>query len=247
MQDSLLDTKGWIQLKVFMNLDKEATQRMKLNIYYGILLLLKPILTNEQLIDAFFYSQYGPEDYTPEPKKLYIKRVRALPTCKVSYIRIRIHPMEGKHADVIDSVSRLLTNQILVWDFEILNEYDTRGDLGNRYGRKDDNTIDDEATINFVKYWDAGCRYILSVLNDSNDFRQNVDVWGIPHLINNAVGSSLRLPGKCQKCKGRLWLMTSPVNVEQEITLKTLPLKILPLFLTICQDCGQTIAITSNI
>ena len=211
MQDSLLEPKSWIQLKVFMNLDREANWRMKLNCYYGILSLLRPIFTNRQVIDAFFFSQYGPEDYTPESEMLYLKRVLALPTNKISYIRIRIHPPEGKHADVIDSVSRLLTNQILVWDFEMLNEYDMRGDLGNRYGRKDDNTIDDEATINFVKYWDAGCRYILSVLNDSNDFMQNVDVWGIPHLINNAVGSYLRLPGKCKKCKGRLWLMTNPI------------------------------------
>jgi len=242
MQDSLLKPKGWIQLKVLMNLSSETDLRGKLNCYYGILSLLRPILTNRQLIDVIFFSQYGPEDYTPESEILYVKRVQALPTNKISYIRIRIHPMEGKRAVVIDSVSRLLTNQTLVWDFEIFNEYDTRGDLGNRYGRRDDTTIDDEATINFVKYWDAGCRYILSVLNDSNDFRQNVDVWGIPHLINNAVGSVLRLPRKCQKCNGRLWLITSPIKIEQEIKTKTFPL-----FLAICPECGFMTPIISNI
>lgn len=242
MQDSLLEPKSWIQLKVFMNLDRASNWREKLNCYYGILSLLRPILTNRQLIDAFFFSQYGLEDYTPESEILYIKRVLAMPTNKISYIRIRIHPIDGKRADVIDSVSKLLTNQTLVWDFEILNEYDTRGDLGNRYGRKDDNTIDDEATINFVKYWDAGCRYILSVLNDSNDFKQNVDVWGIPHLINNAVGSYLRLSEKCPKCQGRLWLMTYPTEIEREIKIKKVPL-----FLLICQDCDFNIVGSTNI
>jgi len=129
MQDSLLEPKSWIQLKVFMDLDREANWRERLNCYYGILSLLRPILKNRQLIDAFFFSQYGPEDYTPEPEKLYLKRLQVLPTDKISYIRIRIHPIDGKRADVIDSASKLLTNQTLVWDFEILNEFDTRGDL----------------------------------------------------------------------------------------------------------------------
>ena len=242
MQDSLLEPTSWIQLKVFMNLDGDANWREKLNCYYGILSLLRPILTNRQLIDVFFFTQYGPKDYTPERKELYLKRLPVSPTNKISYIKLRIHPIDGKRADVIDLFSSTFTDQALVWNFEILKEYDTRGDLGDRYGRKDDNTIDDEATINFVKYWDAGCRYILSVLNDSNDFMQNVDVWGIPHLINNAVGSCLRLPGKCKKCKGRLWLMTNPIEIEREIKTNTFPL-----FLAICQDCGFMTPMISNI
>lgn len=242
MEDSLLELKSWIQFKVFMNLDKEATWREKLTCYYGILLLLKSILNNQKLIDVFFFSQYGPKNYTTESERLYLKKVLVLPTSKVSYIRIRIHPMEGKSKVVIASISKLLTNQTLVWDFEILKEYDVKGDLGNRYGKKDDNTIDDETTINFVMYWGAGCRYILSVMNDSNDFRQNVDVWGIPHLINNAVGSYLRLSEKCQECNGKKWLITNPITIEQEIKTKTLPL-----FFTVCQDCGFITPIISNI
>ena len=225
-----------------MNLRDETNWREKLDCYYGILSLLRSILTDRQMIDNFFFSQYGPEDYVAEPESLYLKRLQTLPTNKISYIRIRIHPMEGKYTDLIDSVSRLLNSQTLVWDFEILKEYDIRGDLGNRYGKRDNDTIDDEATINFVKYWNAGCNYILSVLNESNDFRKNVDVWGIPHLINNAVGSLLRLLDKCPKCNGRIWLTTNPCEIPQEIKTKTVPL-----FLVICQDCDFFSFVSMNI
>ncbi|MFC1803761.1 hypothetical protein ACFL0D_07335 [Thermoproteota archaeon] len=192
MENPILETSSWIQLKVFMNIDREVSWREKLNCYYGILLLLRPVLINRQIIDTFFFSQYGPKDYVPEPDIMYIRRIESTPETQVSYIRIRIHPLEGRREEVILAATMALVEQPLILDFEVLNEYDTRGDLGYRYGRNDDETIDDEATINFVNYWDAGCRYILSVLNDS-DIKQNVDVWGIPHLINNAVGSSLRL------------------------------------------------------
>ncbi len=225
-----------------MNLQPEFNLRERLNCYFGILSSLRLILTNNQLIDAFFFSQYGPEDYAPEPETMYVKKLQVLPTNKVSYIRIRIHPLEENRKFVIDSVTRLLNNQALAWNFEILNKYDVRGDLGNRYGKRDDDTIDDEATINFVKYWDSGCRYILSVLNDSYEFRRNVDVWGIPHLINNAVGSFLRRQEKCPKCNGRLWLMTNRLEIPQET--KT---KVVPLFLLICQDCDFNTVGSTNI
>lgn len=241
MDNSLLDTSSWVQLKVFMNIGREASWREKLNCYYGILSLLQPTPINRQIIDAFFFSQYGPKDYSPEPDTMYIRRIESPPQTQISYIRLRIHPIDGRREEVIQATSSALLEQEIVLDFEILNEYNTIGDLGNRFGRNDDNTIDDEATVNFVKYWDAGCRYILSVLNDS-DIRQNVDVWGIPHLINNAVGSFLRLPFNCPDCGGRVWLLTGLVSLEQEIRMNTLPV-----FLGACQRCGRTTSTPTNI
>lgn len=241
MQYSILESRSWLQLKVFMNLPDETNWKERLNCYFGILSFLRPILTNKQLIDTFFFSQYGPEDYALEPETIYEKKLQVLPTNKISYIRIRIHPMEEKRIVVIDSVTRSLTDQALVLGFEILNKYDARGDLGYRYGKRDDDTIDDEATINFIKYWDSGCRYILSVLNDSREFRRNVDVWGIPHLLNNAIGSFLRLPSYCPRCGGRLWLLTTPIEIS-EVSIKKAP--VFPIY---CQDCELMMVCPSNI
>ena len=59
------------------------------------------------------------------------------------------------------------------------------------YGRDRNGVINQQNTTRFMQYWDAGCRYILSIISESEGWEENVDVWGVPHLINNALGGWL--------------------------------------------------------
>ena len=124
METSLLDTANWIQLKAFLNLDRDASWREKLNCYYGILSLLRPVLTNRQLIDTFFFTQYGPKDYASEPETMYIRRIESIPETQISYIRIRIHPLDGRREDVVQAVATALLGQPLILVFEIFDGFE---------------------------------------------------------------------------------------------------------------------------
>lgn len=225
-----------------MNLHPNSSIGERLTCYHGILFSIKPVVENRDMVDSFFFSQYGPEEYSPEDISRYVRRSRVLdtpggPREKVSYIRLRVCP----YSERIDSFNELLAqsldqNSALVLDYEILKHYDPVADLGNRYGRRNDGTIDYDSTISFVRYWEAGCRYILSGLNQTSGFRQNIDVWGIPHLINNAIGSWLRLSPNAQKCPScgkSLWIATIPCQLSQALAAKDLPL-----FPAFCLDCG---------
>ena len=212
--------------------------------YHGISLLVKLVLEDRRLLESFFFSQYGPENYVEEDSSRYIRRIDTLPNQAISYIRLRISPVSGNRDNAVQSLTTiLLQNRALVLGFEILSSYDPVTDLGNRYGKRDDGTVDDLATVDFIRYWEAGCRFILSALNQMPGFRKNVDVWGIPHLINNAIGSLLRMQNQnCPKCKSPMWILTWPISIQMSA-----PPSSLPLFPCLCIECGWSSAITTNI
>ena len=142
-------------------------------------------------------------------------------------------------------ISVILSEKIdLVLGFETISQYDPIEDLGKRYGKRDDGTIDDLATTNFIRYWEAGCRYILSALSQDSGFRKDVDVWGIPHLINNAIGSALRFKDKCPKCNSPLWLLTDVITLEVTFSSNKISL---PLFPICCFNCDWCSVVSSNI
>lgn len=243
MNGSLLESNSWLELRIIMKLEGNVTWKTKLTVYHQTLLALIPILNDRELIDVFFFTQYGPCEYTQnEPTANYIRKIQEPISHKVSYIKIRVHPLEEHREELTRQITSLLESQDQVIDFEILGEYNVMSDLGHRYGRRDNGVIDDEATINFVRYWDAGCRYLLSVITGPSGFSQNVDIWGVPHLIYNAIGSYLRISEMCPRCGGRQWLVTDQIEIPENI-----PFNHLPAFLILCQNCDYSNIISTNI
>ena len=115
--------------------------------------------------------------------------------------------------------------------------FNVRGDLGTRYG-----SGDDDQTLRFVRYWDSACRYILSILTLPGNWLNDVDVWGIPHLVNNSLGAMLRTSHRCPYCGTIQFMATSITDVSNlpPNLLAMLPhFQRIPIFLFICPRCGQ--------
>lgn len=143
--------------------------------------------------------------------------------------------IELKNKDAIKNefVSDILKNKNLIWDYEVMNTFNVMRDLGSRYGSKNE-----DQTLRFVRYWDAGCKYILSILTMPGNWIVDVDVWGIPHLINNSIGAWLRHKPSdvCSKCGGQMYINTTggvQFRFSEEADIKT------PLFALVCKNCSS--------
>jgi len=127
-----------------------------------------------------------------------------------------------------------------------MTTYHVRDDLGRRYGSRNDNQ-----TLCFIRYWDSACRYILSILTLPGNWISGVDVWGIPHLVNNSLGAMLRLSGSlCPYCHASLYLNTAiaearkmPPNLQAMLPY----FQTIPVFLMLCPNCGEPWLASTNI
>jgi hypothetical protein len=135
-------------------------------------------------------------------------------------------------------------NGTLVWDYELMVTCNVAGDLGSRFGSNSA-----AQTLGFIRYWDAGCRYILSILTMPGNWIADVDVWGIPHLVNNSMGIWLRQerpPVICPNpnCGGHMYMNTVPIPVTFAPPITQIDL---PTFVFICPRCQRTQFLSSNI
>ena len=122
--------------------------------------------------------------------------------------------------------------------------YNINGDLGPRFGS---NSI--PQTLRFIRYWEAGCRYILSILAMPGNWTAGVDVWGVPHLINNSIGTWLRPerpPQICPtaNCGTHMYMNTIPILISFPAPVNQMHL---PSFVFICPRCQNVLIHPSNI
>jgi hypothetical protein len=113
---------------------------------------------------------------------------------------------------------------------EVMQTYHVRNDIGSRYGSRNDSQ-----TLKFIRYWDAACRYILTILDLNQNWNPDVDVWGIPHLINNSLGGWLRLergPVICSNCNSHMYMATEATYQPQNIQVNGFPYCIF-----VCPNC----------
>jgi len=113
-----------------------------------------------------------------------------------------------------------------------MRTFHVRNDLGNRYGSNRD-----DQTLQFVRYWDAACRYILSILTFPGNWAQDVDVMGIPHLVNNSLGAWLRPernPVPCPRCQTHMYMATARSQLSPPVLTNQVPF-----VLFICPNCSQ--------
>ena len=191
----LLDEREWVYFKLYRDPSAQADWKSKLDWYHQALLtVVRPIVENTPDIRMVFFGLYGPARYEPENED-YDKRITP-PSTNVIYIRLRLSvPASRKEAVAEKFLRALNANRNLIWEHEKMTTYHIREDLGRRYGSNND-----EQTVRFARYWDAACRYILSILTMPGNWLQDVDVWGIPHLVNNSLGVYLRVSGLPSPC-----------------------------------------------
>jgi hypothetical protein len=194
-----------------------------------------------------FFGIYGPEDYVDEGG-LYFRRLNPAPSQKLHLIRVRAYVPQHKESVRNNMISTIDNQSALIWNYEVLEEYQVRDDLGNRYGRLNDGTIDAKRTVLFIRYWDAACRYILDILTDVGNWDRNVDVWGVPHLVNNSLGAWLRLTNaQCSRCRTAMYLSTIPRRISQQDAQRLPQIGNVPIFLFICPECSSIVFGSSNI
>jgi len=243
----ILLSENWLYFKLYRNPDGDLT--WNLNWYHDVLRkVVRPFVESTEEVGAVFFGIYGPTRYALENKDMY-ERVITPPNSNVVFVRLRAYVSSDNKKTVGDKLIAAIESQRdLVWDYEILKEYKVRDDLGGRYGRRSDGSIDDNRTLRFINYWDSGCRYILSILTDKGNWEPNVDVWGVPHLINNSLGGLLRPPNaKCPKCGSLMYMATSISTIPSSLLSALSSLRRVPIFLFVCPECGTPTIRPTNI
>jgi hypothetical protein len=120
--------------------------------------------------------------------------------------------------------------------------WNVASDLGTRYGSNLANQ-----TLGFMRYWDAACRYILSILAMPGNWKDDVDVWGVPHLVNNSMGAWLRPKGNpriCPNCQAHMYMSTTPGAVIFPTSITEIGT---PLFVFVCPRCQNVLPNAINI
>lgn len=236
--------QNWIQFKMYDNPDVTRNWRDSLDWYYNVLrTIVRPIVESDESVSFVLFTRYGPQQYESSERPAMERLLPSVPTGTVSFVRLRVLPAP----DSRERVKRSFEEQIhaqpsALWDYEIVREYDVIGDLGNRYGRGEDGSVDQGRTLRFIRYWDAGCRYILSIVADSGNWERNVDIWGVPHLINNALGSWLRHPNAaCDLCGTKLCVDTNRAELTAAQSVNHVPL-----MLAACPRCDRQMLIATN-
>ena len=246
--DILRDEK-WLYFKLYKKPKDDHSWKSSLDWYHSVLReIVRPFVESTREVGAILFGIYGPTPYVVENHEKY-ERIITPPESDVVFMRLRAYISSDDKKAVKDKlVATIESRRDLVWDYEILKEYRVRDDLGGRFGRKSDGSIDDERTLRFIRYWDAGCRYILSILADEGNWEPNVDVWGIPHLINNSLGGWLRHPSlKCKNCGSLMYMATSCVPIPPQLLPALSSFKRAPIFLFVCPKCNSVIVGLTNI
>lgn len=243
---SILIGENWLQFKLYRAVeqkDREGEWKATLDWYHNVLRRIVALFVESKRVAYVFFGIYGPEPYSLERNKDEYERSIAPPRCDVAYIRLRICVLSDKNTATTDLIRAIESHKELIRDYEVLKSYAVRDDLGGRYGRREDGSIDDTRTMRFIRYWDAACRYILSILSDQGNWIENVDVWGVPHLVNNSLGGWLRHgDARCPKCKERLYMDTGLSQLGQ-----TYSFPVAPVFYFVCPACYHGSLMATNI
>lgn len=233
--------QNWIQFKLYDDPAINRDWRTSLNWYHTTLRTIRPTVESDEAVALVLFTTYGPQDYESSERVIAERSLPSVPNNKVSFIKLRIFPIAGLRERVKGICEERFNTLEGLWNYETFKEYDVLADLGNRYGRDQTGVINRENTLRFMRFWDAGCRYILSIMSESGDWEENVDVWGVPHLINNALGAWLRLPIARCGCGGPVCIATSPVQINPTQVTEV------PLFLSCCSKCGKQSLVSTNI
>lgn len=230
----ILDETNWVFFKIYKDLAPSVSWKSNLDWYHKVLIdIVRPLVVGMPEIRVVFFGFYTGR-YGLERGEKYEKQITP-PSTDVVYIRLRLSTDQNHKGNVKNAfVNEFNANRTLVWDYETMTTYHVRNDLGRRYG-----SGDDDQTLQFIRYWDSACRYILSILTLPGNWIQDVDVWGIPHLVNNSLGCWLRpnrSPIPCPVCHTPLYMSTFH-KLQSQISLQT---NALPIFLFVCPSCFRT-------
>jgi hypothetical protein len=193
---------------------------------------------SKEAIRAVFFGIYGQDHYDNEDEE-YEKQINPQTQINWVFIRLRVTVELNKDAIKNEFVSAIQKNKNLIWDYEVMNTFNVMRDLGSRYGSNNE-----DQTLGFVRYWDAGRRYILSILTMPGNWMVDVDVWGIPHLINNSIGAWLRQkpPQSCPKCGNQMYInitgATFRLRADTDIGV--------PLLALVCPNCQTIVHLSTN-
>ncbi len=233
---SITEQSNWLSFNIFFPPKTLLDEIPKNNkCYYEFLKdNLKPFIESKmEEIKYLFFSQYltkkpidkiiidkfNSEDWFKELHELPAKIVTQLGN-KIRYVRLRFYINRNRKTIITEFIS-LLDNLDSILGYQIV-EYDVSRDLGKRYSNHSgilDESIELKRLTLFIEYWNAICRYILSIITDDYylDFR-NVDITGILHLGFNSLGNQLPLNfHKCERCGSTIYLLS---NHEVSCTLK---------------------------
>ncbi|MDQ1279278.1 MAG: hypothetical protein QG670_538 [Thermoproteota archaeon] len=248
---NLLDSENWVHYKLYRSPRESSHWKLILDWYHKVLReIVRPLVDSTADIESVLFGIYSPglpslqdkyDRYTQyETADKYERRIR-IPEANVIFIRLRLYADPTHRKSVSEKLKeRIEANKILIWDFEILRDYKVMEDLGNRYGRRSSGSIDEDMTVHFIRYWDAACRYILSILIENGNWNQSVDVWGIPHKLNNSLGGWLRFTdAKCPKCGKTMYMATGPIPIPQSFLPILSKFKRAPIFILSCPDCNM--------
>ena len=226
----VLNHENWIYFKIYKDPSSPTDWKTNLNWYHQVLIdVVKHLIHNNNKIRAVFFGIYGPTTYELSRREEYEKRIEP-PSSNVVYIRLRLSLNQDRKEDVKNSfIEAFQSNRNIVWDYETIVTFHVRHGIGRRYGSNND-----VQTLQFIRYWDSACRYILSILNLPENWFEDVDVWGIPHLVNNSLGGFLRPRNRpCPKCDSPLYMVT--LFAEFSLPFQT---KCCPNFIFVCPNCG---------
>jgi len=242
----ILQETTWLFFKLYKDPSTNQDWKSNLDWYHKVLInIVKPTVENTPAIRVVFFGLYGPRRRDPENEE-YERQILP-PNADTCYIRLRLSVVTNDKNAVKNTLeTNINANRNMVWDYEIMTTYHVRDDLGNRYGSRND-----DQTLRFIRYWDSACRYILSILTLPGNWISDVDVWGIPHLVNNSLGASLRLPNApCPSCHVSQYLETGviassslPFNLQATLS----NFQSVPIFVVHCPICGRPRLASTNI
>lgn len=241
----LLNSRSWLYFRLYKDPASNNNWQNILNWYHETLInVIRPVVNANSNILAIIFGLYGPERHAAE-EEIYEKIIEE-PDTNIVFIRLRVAPKVGKKNIVKSAIlAAIRNNRNLIWDYETMVTYNINADLGPRFGS---NNI--HQTLGFIRYWEAGCRYILSIIAMPGNWIADVDVWGIPHLINNSIGTWLRQerpPQICPNtnCGAHMYMNTIPITAQ--FSAVTVHPMLIPSFVFICPNCQTALVRPSNI
>lgn len=236
----ILRENNWIHFKLYKIPSTTIHWKTALDWYHEVLItIVKPLVENNDTVRVVLFGIYV-SDYGVDQEE-YKKQISP-PSAHVTYIRLRLSVAPEHQAEVerklVDSIG---VNSNLVWEYEVMRTYHVRNDLGNRFGSNDD-----AQTLRFVRYWDAACRYIMSILTPQTNWRSDVDVRGILHMVTNSLGSTLRVSSSasCPACRNGVMFLETQILTGQQVTVS---LSSLPLFFVRCGTCNHQEILPCNV
>lgn len=231
--NSILGEKNWLYFKLYRNPGAPSDWKSQLDWYHQTLInAVRPVILNTPEIRVVFFGLYGPTGYASE-NEIYERQISP-PTNDLIFMRLRFSVFKGSKRRVRNAfLASIRRTGTLVWDYEVMRTFHVYRDLGNRYGSNNN-----AQTLQFIRYWDAACRYILSILALPGNWTRGVDVWGIPHLVNNSLGAWLRPernPVPCPNCGTHAYMATRcKTSVNLNVTTDKFPVCFF-----ICPNCSR--------